>query len=171
MRLEIGAGKKCGWVTIDAVKQADFVCEVPPLPDDVMQMKFDRVESCHFWEHLYHWQAVELAEQIYTVLNPGGVLSMELPDLNKACEYFLGLKNIPVLGGAPCQPDPRFTLWRIYGPQTDPNVSGNKFMAHKWGYTPDSIKEQLYNVGFKTVTVSVAKKTKPLLDMLVEAIK
>ena len=28
MQLEIGSGRKSGWITIDAVKVADFVCAV-----------------------------------------------------------------------------------------------------------------------------------------------
>ena len=170
MRLEIGARKRLGWITIDAVKDADYKIVVPPLPAEIRAMKFERVEAIHFWEHLYHWQAVQLASEIYEVLEPGGKLILELPNLIKCCEYVAGAKDIPLSNAAPRQPDPRFTVWGIFGAQDDPKCVGDIHQAHKWGYTPASIQLMLKEAGFDRVDFPPTH-SKPGRDMRVEAFK
>ena len=170
MQLEIGSGRKSGWITIDAVKVADFVCVVPPLPPEIRAMDFTKVQAIHFWEHLYHWQAVQLASEIYAVLCMGGKLILELPNLVKCCEYVAGVHPVPQTPASPRIPDPRFTLWGIYGAQDDPKCVGDIHQAHKWGYTPASIKLMLKEAGFAMVDI-LPTQSKAGRDMRVEAYK
>lgn len=170
MWLEIGSGKKAKWLTIDAVKDADFVCVVPPLPHEIRSMKFDKVQAIHFWEHLYHWQAVQLASEIYDVLELGGKLILEMPNLIKCCEYVAGVHEIPASPRSPRIPDPRYTMWGIYGAQDDPPHVGDIHQAHKWGWTPASIKLLLKSAGFAMVDI-LPTQSKPGRDMRIEAYK
>lgn len=168
MRLALGTGRqtqvygRLGFVTVDAVVtkgKPDYLCEIPPLPDDILAMEFEEVEAKHFWEHLYHWQAEQLAREIVSILKPGGKLILELPNLNKAVEHFRNGED-----------DPRLGMWAIYGAQTDPTWIGNAYQAHKWGYTPETITEQLRGAGFQAVSVTRATERMPeVRDMRVIA--
>jgi SAM-dependent methyltransferase len=185
-KLALGVGvqgnryKLAGWITIDAKQlrnqHVDYVQVVPPLPEEVMEMVdvFDVVEGMHFWEHLYIWQAKQLAKEIHQILKPGGKLILELPNLAKVFEYQAGVKDIPKIPSRPpmYEPDPRFGLWAIYGAQDDPKWTGNIFQAHKWGYTPETITEQLKAAGFSRVDIKRATTRLPdVRDMRVEAYK
>ena len=122
-KLDLGSGKLTdryknrGWITLDARPEvnAHYTAEIPPIPRAVKDLgKFDLVQGIHFWEHLYHWQACELAVEILEILKPGGKLILELPNLDLACIYQLGLVKVPIINNAPYQPDPRFLMWAIY---------------------------------------------------------
>lgn len=172
MQLALGSGnwsqayKNMDYITIDAVEKSsvDYTQEIPPLPDEILEMGavFKHVEGMHFWEHLYHWQAVELAEQIVSILKPGGVLILELPNIQKAVNYMAGVEIAP--------DDPRYTMWALYGAQTDPDWIGNPHQAHKWGYTPHTITKQLKDAGFREVEILRATMRLPdVRDMRVRA--
>lgn len=173
-KLALGSGgatdwlRRCGYVTLDAdpATGADIIAEAPPLPD---LGPLELVEAYHFWEHLYWWQAEELAKQIYTALIPGGKLVLEMPDLTKCCRFLLGLDKLPMKETAPYFPDPRFTTWGIYGAQDDPKWTGNIRQTHKWGYTPKTIREQLERAGFGKIVFADPHTGQPERDMRVEA--
>lgn len=172
MKLALGCGnnvqyyRRRGFLTLDAVRprmtNPDIIAEVPPLPEDVLKhgQVFDEVEAMHFWEHLYAWQAEALAREIVGILVPGeGKLVMEMPNLERAIEHFVN--------GAK---DPRMTMWAVYGAQTDPKWHGNPYAAHKWGYTPETIEQQLLEAGFRGVHVGRALERMPVIrDMRVIA--
>lgn len=175
-KLALGSGgatgyyKTHGYITLDADPAcgADWTCAIPPLPD---LGPLEYVEAYHFWEHLYLWQAEELAVQIYLALIPGGKLVLEMPDLAKCCRFLLGLDQLPVKDNAPYHPDPRFTMWGIYGAQDDPKWTENIWQTHKWGYTPETIKTQLQVAGFRDVTIKAPLTGQPERDMRVEAVR
>lgn len=160
-------------LTIDAQPGGSYACKIPPLPYAVARRRneFDRVEAFHFWEHLYHWEAVALANEILRLLRPNGVLVLELPNLMRCCEFVARVKDVPQKPDAEGNPDPRFLEWGLFGAQTDPRHVGNEFQAHKWGYTPASISEQLLSAGFRTVTVKPPARGQIERDMRVEAVK
>ena len=83
--LNIGsAGKGAGgWKNLDAdpANGPDIVARIPPLPDEVKQTLWDRVEMIHVIEHLHQWEAEQVLEQVYGVLRPGGLLILELPNI------------------------------------------------------------------------------------------
>lgn len=176
MKLAIGSGrytqdyKRNGYLTLDADDQygADIIAAVPPLPE--FSDRLDWVEAIHVWEHLYIWQADILGKQLYTALANGGKLVLEMPDLAKCCKFLVSDKP-PELMDAPMLPDPRLGIWGIYGAQTDHQHYGNPWQAHKWGYTPQSIKEQLVRCGFQRVEIRPPLHGIAIRDMRVEATK
>ncbi len=164
--VELGSGRNSkhlnlnNWVTIDSnpKSKATHIQEIPPLPKEIKDV--DIFRGNHFWEHLYIWQANELARELYEALKPNGQLVLELPNLAKACEFLLA-----------DEPDVRKTWWAIYGAQEDPTWSGDISQAHKWGYTPESITKQLREAGFEHVDIRRAVYRIPERDMRVVAFK
>lgn len=172
MKLEIGGGnmnmfsKRAGWLTIDLDPNSspDILAKVPPLPDEVMSYRgmFLKVRMIHVWEHFYLWEAEQLGREIFEILAPGGELIMELPDIEKAARFLLK------------QADPgrvkehKLTYHAFYGGQDV--YPGSVPMAHKYGYTPESIRAQLENIGF-VVEILPAETHRPQRDMKVVARK
>lgn len=96
------------------------------------------VEMIHFLEHLYLWDARAQLRQIRAVLVPGGKLVVEVPNIGYAACVLCGLEQPP--RGAAGQ----FDMWPLYG---DPSHQ-NPLFGHRWGYTPESLVEELVGAGF-----------------------
>lgn len=172
MRLELGANiRRNGYILIDAQPGGDYQGVVPPLPDEVSAMRFEMVEAYHFWEHLYLWQAEALAREVFAVLEPGGLFVLELPNLARCAAMLLDPESVPKKSDAPAVPDPRFTVWGIYGAQSDQKHIGNTHQAHKWGYTPESLTAQLKAAGFKSVQEEPVTRGQVERDMRLVAVK
>lgn len=108
----------------------------------------DAVYSSHNIEHLYpHEVPVALAE-FFRVLNPDGLLVLTCPDLQSICWR--------VAEGAADQPayispaGPIAPLDMLYGHR--PHLAaGNLFMAHRFGFTLDTLAAHLRAAGFSSV--------------------
>jgi len=140
-KLAIGSGgKKVGWFCIDANPKsgADLICMIPPLPEEVTNKKWDRIEMIHVIEHFYLWEAKQLLTSIRNILSEGGYLYMEQPNIKYCAEVLLG--KLPPNTHHKGQ----FDMWGFYG---DPNHK-DPLMCHKWGYTPGSMTELLVECGF-----------------------
>lgn len=144
MRLNIGCGARVldGWTNCDIVRNPaaprdpEILCDAKaiPLPDGCA----DVAQAIHVFEHFYRWEAEGVLREWRRLLKPGGLLILELPNLVKCCENFLsGRKR----GGK--DPD-QLARWGIYG---DPRT-GDKFMNHPWGYSPDEVIDLLHANGF-----------------------
>lgn len=91
----------------------------------------------HCFEHLYLWDAKHLLREIHSILIPGGSLTLELPNLQYACEVIAGLRSPP-------SGHDRYSMWPIYG---DPTRKDQSY-GHRWGYTPKTLVEELSVAGF-----------------------
>lgn len=155
-----------GWTTIDASEDsgADIIAPLPPLPPEVKVQAWDVILAAHFIEHLPPWEARELVGQCYEALTPGGTLILEQPDISYCAKVLLGLKQPPA-GGAPGQ----FDLWGFYG---DPGHR-DALMLHRWGYTPESLREMVIGAGFapEAVHIRTAVFHQPVRDFRLEAVK
>lgn len=142
MKLNMGAGNKRlpGYTGVDAVAGRSAVDIVAPawaipLASEVA----DEILAVHLWEHFYRWQCDDVIKEWYRLLKPGARLVLELPDLTKAC------RNV-VEGVKGKHPD-QLSMWALYG---DPR-EGDEFMAHRWGWTPDTLREFLEAHGFNNI--------------------
>jgi len=151
MKLTIGRGMygKHGYTTLDANPNigAAIVATVPPFPKEVTDHvgKWEEVEMIHFLEHLYQWDAAELLREIRGVLAVGGRVVIELPDISFAAAVLMGAKDrIPGTAAGQCD------MWPIYG---DPSER-NPLYGHRWGYTPQTLREALETAGFKPEGIS-----------------
>lgn len=140
MKLNIGCGGRRieGYTGVDAVQRpaADIVAraESIPLEDGTV----DEIMAIHLWEHFYRWECDAVIAEWKRLLKPGGVLVLELPNLRKCCENILSAR---MRGGK--EPD-QLSYWGLYG---DPR-QGDQFMAHRWGWMPQTLKPFLEEHGF-----------------------
>lgn len=169
MKLNIGCGKQTwdGYYCVDAVPHPKatrapdllhaFAFEGTrlknplPLPDGCA----DEVHAYHFIEHVYRWEAPALLAEFHRMLKPGGLLVLELPNIEAAA------KNL--LAGL----DDQMAMWPLYG---DPSHV-DPFMCHRWGYTPTTIKALLgdfFKISIRPPQTHGARVSR---DMRVEAWK
>ena len=124
-----------------------------PLDDECAE----EIVNYHFIEHVYAWEAPAVVAEFYRLLNTGGKLIMECPNIIKACEN--------LLAGSRDQ----MAMWPLYGDETrkDP------YMCHKWGYTPETIAALLRGAGFRKIKVLPPQThgRRANRDMRIECIK
>ena len=113
VKLNVGCGSdyKDGFINIDASNSLNRVDKIIDLEKESLLKQF-LPESCGFIlandivEHLYHWQAVQLLTDFYTLLASGGSLEVRVPDT----EYIIKSWSIPL----------RQKVFYLYGGQDIP---------------------------------------------------
>lgn len=145
--LIIGPGihRRDGWMTLDAdpANKPDFLGTIPPFPSDLKAIRWDEIEWIHGVTSLHPWEAKEALTEIYEMLAPGGRLTLEQPDFDKAKhrpEWLFG--------------DPAFK---------------NPLHMNRWSWRPDALKELLSLCGFSKMAVLAAKHHFPERDFRIEA--
>ena len=105
----------------------------------------DAVVSMHNLEHLYPHQVISALEGFHRVLRPGGYLFLTLPDIQAvAVEVAKGRLEEPLF-----QSDmgPICAIDILYGHR--PSLAqGRASMAHKTGFTAESLTRKLTGAGF-----------------------
>jgi len=148
-----------GWTTIDVRPPADFVCKVPDLPAAVWLQSWGCVEMIHVLEHFCPWDAKTLLSQCFQILGPGGLLILEMPNLEYCCRKLADGINVDK------------AMQGIFGDlaHKDPG------MRHMWGYTPKSLtallEESALEPGWKFIRAKRAQFHKRRRDFRVEATK
>lgn len=170
MRINFGCGRKVlpGFFNIDAVRNP----AAPRDPEMLFAAEFDAVgnltqsvplddgcadelQAMHVIEHVYAWEAAALINEWKRLLKPGGLLVLELPNIESAARNLLnGLND-------------QMHMWPLYG---DPGHR-DPYMCHRWGYTPKTIMALLSDCGFTEVGMSDPKThgARKNRDMRVEA--
>jgi predicted SAM-dependent methyltransferase len=117
----------------------------------------EELHSYHFLEHVYRWQSVALVDEFHRLLKPGGLLVLELPNIEAAA------RNL--LAGM----DDQMAMWPLYG---DPGHR-DEFMCHRWGYTPKTVYSLLAICGFSEIKIKPPQThgCRANRDMRVEARK
>lgn len=140
MRLNVGCGGRRipGYTGVDAVERpaADIIARADkiPLPDGSVE----EILAIHLWEHFYRWECEGVIAEWKRLLKPGARLVLELPNLRKCCENLLSGR---VDGGKHVD---QLSYWGLYG---DPRQA-DQFMAHRWGWTPETLRAFLDEHGF-----------------------
>lgn len=140
-KLHVGCGDDYldGYINIDAdpASRADLVIDVSQLAL-FPGASVDLIESYHFLEHLYFFDATWTLRQWFRLLKPGGTVVIELPDLD-VCVRDLG-KHFSDTGYD-------LAMVGIYG--NPPQVKrGGGSLAHKWGWNFNALSDQLSKAGF-----------------------
>lgn len=176
-RLSIGCGKdeRPGWVRLDANPEVrpDIRAAVPPIPQAVLDRRWDEIELNHFLASLYLWEAKELLCQLWQVLAPGGKLVIETPDIVFCMKHFLLMQAGDVgLSMAFDRPEGswrpgQLDLWGFWG-----NPTGHdKTIANHWGYSPKTLRALLVECGFEDNNIHErpAQYHVPIRDFRMEA--
>lgn len=170
MKLNVGCGKRIldGWFNCDvardpeATKDPDLLCDAKTIPLD--DNCADVLQAIHLFEHFHRWDAEKVLKEWHRLLKPGGKLILELPNLVKCCQNYLDGR---MKGGK--NPD-QLARWGIYG---DPRT-GNHWMCHQWGYSPEELMGLLKEAGFIKM-IELPTQFHPAgrthRDMRIEAIK
>lgn len=132
---------------IDENANPDIVNSIIDMKD-VESESVDSVYSSHNLEHLYPHEVVIALREFLRVLKPGGFCLLSAPDIEVAAKFIAeGKINEPVYisPAGPVSP-----LDMIYGfrPSLE---NGNTFMAHKTGFTLESLGREFFAAGFKWV--------------------
>lgn len=167
VKLNVGCGGRRlgGYIGVDAVAErtaADIVAKADAIP--LADGSVAEILAIHLFEHFYRWECDVVIAEWKRLLIQGGRLVLELPDLKKCCENVLNGKFI-----AGKHPD-QLGMWGLYG---DPR-EGDQFMAHRWGWTPQTITEFLKSHGFvkvKHLQPQWHPAGRELRDMRIEAVK
>lgn len=143
-KLNIGCGDRSipGFLGVDAVARSAANIVAPAWNIPLEDGEVEEIIAIHVWEHFYRFECDTVIKEWKRLLKHGGLLVLELPDLVKACRNLL---NGHVKAGK--HPD-QLTLWALYG---DPR-QGDPFMAHRWGWSPASLRAFLTEHGFTEIT-------------------
>ena len=146
VRLNLGCGDKIlpGYINIDTAaerkgKKPDIVADIKNLKN-IKTSIADEILAVHVIEHFYYWEVIPLLAGWRRILKKGGKLIIECPNLLFACQTIISNPKTA------CLPDQQgqFSMWPLYG---DPSWKDG-LMCHKWGYSPDSLKEVLRQAGY-----------------------
>ena len=92
--LHLGCGniihrdKNVEWINVDLYEpEADLKCDVMKLPFE--SNTISHIYSSHVVEHVHYHDTFKLLKEWRRVLNVGGTLEIETPDLLKSCEAFV----------------------------------------------------------------------------------
>jgi hypothetical protein len=144
MKLHLGCGEKIleGYINVDI--RESLRCDVI---DDIKELKkFDvdsaeEIYACHVLEHFSRNEYKFVLTRWYDVLKNGGVLKISVPNIEEVInQYNKGIKLKTLMG-------------LIYGGQT------YKENYHYVGFDFKTLKEDLENIGFKTISIWDWKNT------------
>lgn len=140
---------------IDPAMRADITASITDM-HVIADAQFDAVYSEHNLEHLYPHEVPVALREFHRILKPTGFALITLPDLQSVCHR--------IADGQLTQPaymspsGPIFALDMLFGHRPS-LAAGHLFMAHKTGFTDQSLNEALRTAGFAAVvTVCNAEK-------------
>ena len=141
-RLEVGSGEapRDGYTHLDirgGLPHLDLIADFGELPFENNQLM--EIFCSQVIEHIPRWRRLDVLREWYRVLRPGGVLRGNCPNLDGWLEHYVRNKHNGL----------NYTEFidRVYGGQED------AFNVHYTGFTPESLKEELYKAEFTQVNI------------------
>lgn len=123
------------------------ITDLSGVPDNSVSIVFSK----HNIEHLEAHDVPKALASFFRVLKPEGFTIIRTPDLAQVAQLILskGLDTqIMTAYGHPVTP-----LDIVYGLR-GAIAEGNSFMAHRTGFTPETLRDQLIAAGFESVQMS-----------------
>ncbi|RFO94954.1 SAM-dependent methyltransferase [Rhodoferax lacus] len=105
----------------------------------------DAIYSAHNLEHIYPHEVPAALAEFCRVLKPDGMVVITCPDLQSVCAQVTNNRLLEPLYGSPSGPISAIDI--LYG-HRGYMAQGNLYMAHKGGFTLDSLKDSLLTAGF-----------------------
>ncbi|KAA0678278.1 class I SAM-dependent methyltransferase [Roseomonas genomospecies 6] len=142
-----------GWrelrLDIDPKVDPDIVAsmtDMAPVPDGSV----DAVWSSHNLEHLDPHEVPVALREFLRVLTPGGTLLLTVPDLQAVARLVAEDRLDETLYESRQGPIRPLDIVYGYGPAL---AAGNRFMAHRNGFTPNLLGRLLQEAGFEPVAM------------------
>ncbi|MBY0240298.1 MAG: class I SAM-dependent methyltransferase [Burkholderiaceae bacterium] len=134
---------------IDPSLNPDIVCSMLDL-SDIESASFDAIWSSHNLEHLSWYEVPTALAEFHRVLKPDGFALITVPDLRAISGYITNDKLTETLYDSPAGPISPLDI--LFGHQRSLQ-QGNPFMAHKTGFTANTLGQALIDAGFDEVRV------------------
>jgi predicted SAM-dependent methyltransferase len=144
-----GAGWRELRLDLDPRVEPDIVADIADMRQ-VPSQSVDAVWSSHNVEHVYAYQVPSVFAEFLRVLRPGGEALITTPDLQRAAERIAsGRLEEPayVSGAGPITP-----LDIVYGHAREIS-RGFEGMAHRTGYSAETLRRRLADAGFVDIQI------------------
>ena len=134
---------------LDPEVHPDIVCSITDM-SPVTADSVDAVWSSHNLEHLARHEVPLALAEFIRVLKPQGLLLLTLPDLQQVARLVVEdrLEDSAYIS----QSGPITALDMIFG-HTASLARGNRFMAHRTGFTARTLRQLLSEAGFVEVSL------------------
>lgn len=139
---------------IDPTVNPDLVCSMKEMTL-VEDNSFDAVYSSHNIEHVFPHEVLDTLLEFRRVLKDDGFLILTCPDIKAVCALIGEGKVDEKLYTSPA--GDIYPLDILYGHRSS-LASGHTYMAHKNGFTSESILTQIKHVNFKSFCVGQLNK-------------
>ena len=134
---------------IDPNVKPDIVSNMSKM-DMVKDGEYDAIWSSHNIEHLYHHDVPVALKEFHRVIKMGGFVLITLPDMQSVAAFIAQGKLEKTLYESPAGPITPLDV--VYG-YTRSIASGNHFMAHKTGFTAETLAYKFHQAGFCNIQV------------------
>lgn len=148
------------WTLVDKyVSQPDTVGWDAETLDEVEDGTVEHIYNSHLLEHISHRKVLDVLNVWYRKLKPGGLITINVPDLEWACSEFLKVLKVERSGNNEA------VKYRYYNQTCKLGNTEHSFLQifygshandgeyHKCGFTEDSLGQALTQVGFKHVSI------------------
>ena len=136
---------------LDPAVQPDIVCSITDM-GPVSANTIDAVWSSHNLEHLQRHEVPLALGEFIRVLKPRGLLLLTLPDLQQVAQLVVDDKLEDLAYQSPSGPVTPLDM--IFGHRAS-LARGNRYMAHRTGFTARTLHQALVEAGFVEVRLRV----------------
>jgi SAM-dependent methyltransferase len=144
---------RAGWreirLDIDPEVSPDFVASMTDMTV-ISDSAVDAVYSSHNLEHLYPHEVPVALREMRRVLKPEGFVMIRLPDLQEVARHVAEGKLEDPLYVSPMGPIAPLDI--MFGHRSS-LANGNTFMAHRTGFTGETLGAALINAGFAAALI------------------
>jgi len=140
---------------INELNQPDVIGSMTDMPR-IDSESIDAIFSSHNIEHLYIHEVPIALGEFMRVLKPGGFCVITCPDLQTVCELVAQDKLMEAAYQSPAGPISPLDI--LYG-HSNSIRAGNTYMAHRCGFTQNSLSSALKQSGYSSVAAMRSPKS------------